>query len=61
MRHPWLYNLIFRLPAIFQGPMLKDGKLDRLPFAFGAWTANRDFPPLARRSFRSLWRDTEKR
>ena len=61
MRHPWLYNLIFRLPAIFQGPMLKDGKIDRLPFAFGAWTANRDFPPLARRSFRSLWRDTEKR
>ncbi len=61
MRHPWLYNLIFRLPAIFQGPMLKDGKIDRLPFAFGAWTSNRDFPPLARRSFRSLWRDTEKR
>lgn len=61
MRHPWLYNLIFRLPAIFQGLMLKDGKIDRLPFSLGAWTANRDFPPLARRSFRSLWRDTEKR
>lgn len=61
MRHPWLYNLIFRLPAMFQGLMLKDGKIDRLPFAFGAWTTNRDFPPLARRSFRSLWRDTEKR
>ncbi|HJQ71007.1 MAG TPA: LutB/LldF family L-lactate oxidation iron-sulfur protein [Blastocatellia bacterium] len=60
MRHPSIYNLIFRLPAIFQGPMLKDGKFDRLPFPLGAWTANRDFPPLAKRPFRSLWRDVEK-
>lgn len=61
MRHPALYNLIFRAAALFQGPMLKDGKFESLPFAFGGWTANRDFPKLARRSFRSLWRDTEKR
>jgi L-lactate dehydrogenase complex protein LldF len=61
MRHPALYNMIFRAAALFQGPMLRDGKFDSLPFAFGGWTVNRDFPPLARRSFRSLWRDTEKR
>ena len=57
MRHRLLYNLIFRLPALFQGPLLKDGKFDRLPFIFGGWTENRDFPPLARRSFRRMWRD----
>ena len=61
MRHPRIYNLLFRLPALFQGPLLKDGKLDRLPFALGRWTAYRDFPPVARRPFRSLWRDMEKR
>jgi L-lactate dehydrogenase complex protein LldF len=61
MRHPTVYNLIFRLPALFQGPLLKDGKLDHLPFALGRWTENRDFPPIAKRSFRSLWRDMEKR
>jgi L-lactate dehydrogenase complex protein LldF len=57
MRHRTIYNMVFRLPALFQGPLLKDGKLDRLPFAFGGWTENRDFPPLARKSFRRMWRD----
>ena len=61
MRHPAVYKLIFRLAAIFQGPLLRDGKFDHLPFALSRWTVNRDFPPLARRSFRSLWRDMEKR
>ncbi|MFP5262080.1 MAG: LutB/LldF family L-lactate oxidation iron-sulfur protein [Blastocatellia bacterium] len=57
MRHKTVYNLVFRLPALFQGPLLKDGKLDRLPFIFSAWTENRDFPPLAAKSFRRMWRD----
>ncbi|HSB10736.1 MAG TPA: LutB/LldF family L-lactate oxidation iron-sulfur protein [Blastocatellia bacterium] len=57
MRHALLYSLMFRLFALFQGPLLEDGKLKRLPFAFGGWTENRDFPALARRSFRSMWRD----
>jgi L-lactate dehydrogenase complex protein LldF len=57
MRHQSLYNLVFRLPARFQGPLLKDGKFDRLPFVFGGWTESRDFPPLAEKSFRELWRD----
>jgi L-lactate dehydrogenase complex protein LldF len=57
MRHPAIYNLAFRVPAFFQGPLLEDGKLKRLPFAMGAWTTNRDFPPLARKSFRSMWNE----
>jgi len=59
MRHRILYNLAFRLPALFQGPLLEDGKFKRLPFAFAGWTTNRDFPPLARRSFRSMWEDSD--
>ena len=57
MRHRIIYNLAFRVPAFLQGPLLEDGKLKRLPFAFGGWTQNRDFPALARRSFRSMWGD----
>jgi L-lactate dehydrogenase complex protein LldF len=60
MRHPRLYTLVFRGAAWFQGPMLKDGKIERLRFPFNGWTETRDFPPLARRSFRSMWRDIEK-
>ena len=57
MRHRIIYNLAFRVPAFLQGPFLEDGKLKRLPFALGGWTQNRDFPALARRSFRSMWDD----
>ncbi len=57
MRHALLYSLLFRLPAFLQGPMLEEGRLKRLPFAFAGWTQNRDFPALARKSFRSMWRD----
>jgi L-lactate dehydrogenase complex protein LldF len=57
MRNPGIYNLVFRLPAFFQGPLLQNGKHKRLPFALSGWTLNRDFPPLAKKSFRSMWRN----
>lgn len=60
MRHTAIYKLTFRLAAKLQGPLMKDGKLDDLPFAFGGWTINRDFPVLAKKDFRSMWRDLEK-
>lgn len=59
MRRRSLYNLAFRAAAFFQGPMLEDGKLKHLPLAFGGWTENRDFPALARKSFREIWHDKE--
>lgn len=57
MRHQSLYNLGFRIAAFLQGPMSEDGKIKRLPFAFAGWTEYRDFPVLARKSFRSMWND----
>jgi len=55
MRHPSLYNASLKLLSWFQGPLLEDDKLKRLPFAFGGWTEHRDFPALAKRSFHSMW------
>jgi len=57
MRHRSIYHFGFRVAAFLQGPMSKDGTIKRLPFAFGGWTEYRDFPVLARKSFRSMWND----
>jgi L-lactate dehydrogenase complex protein LldF len=57
MRHRSIYHFGFRLAAFLQGPMSTDGTIKRLPFAFGGWTEYRDFPVLARKSFRSMWND----
>jgi L-lactate dehydrogenase complex protein LldF len=60
MKHPRLYNWSFRLPAKFQGPLLKNGRFERLPFAASNWTRNRDFPAIAPKPFRALWREMNK-
>lgn len=60
MKHPRLYNWAFRLPAWFQGPLLEDGKFKRLPLGLGNWTRNRDFPAIAPKPFRALWREMNK-
>ncbi|MEK6303202.1 MAG: LutB/LldF family L-lactate oxidation iron-sulfur protein [Acidobacteriota bacterium] len=60
MSHPVLYGILFRTAALLQGPLLDDGKLKRLPPPFDGWTENRDFPPIARKSFRELWSEMEK-
>jgi L-lactate dehydrogenase complex protein LldF len=61
MKRPLLYNSVFRSAAFLQRPLMRDGKLRRLPFALGGWTKNRDFPAVARKSFRSMWREEETR
>lgn len=57
MRHTSIYKLIHKAGTLIQGPMLKDGKFESLPLALSNWTSNRDFPPLAQKSFREIWRD----
>jgi len=37
------------------------GSVKRLPGAFAGWTDSRNFPPFAKQSFRSLWRERTKR
>ena len=57
MGDPKRFLLAIRLARLGQGPLVHDGAIRWLPGALGGWTAVRDAPPLAKRSFRELWRD----
>jgi L-lactate dehydrogenase complex protein LldF len=62
MTRPWLYKLSAKLGRIFQGLVVKDGKIGevkgiaRVAAPLTAWTGARDLRPIERRSFRELWR-----
>jgi L-lactate dehydrogenase complex protein LldF len=57
LKRPWLYRLSLRLARLALRPFAKDGWLKRLPGPGSGWTAMRDFPAPARRSFRERWRE----
>lgn len=50
-----------RLGRIAQWPFERNGWIRHLPGMLGNWTAVRDLQPLPRETFRSWWRDREKR
>jgi L-lactate dehydrogenase complex protein LldF len=56
-RRPWLYRLALRAARLALRPWAKHGWLSRLPGPGGGWTAARDFPAPAARSFRERWKD----
>ena len=61
MKNPALYKISGKAGRLAQKPLAKVG--DRagapktLPGPLGAWTAGRDFPRLAPKSFRELWKE----
>jgi L-lactate dehydrogenase complex protein LldF len=57
LRRPWLYRLTLRLARLVLRPWAKEGWLQRLPGPVAAWTAARDFPAPAVRSFRERWKE----
>jgi L-lactate dehydrogenase complex protein LldF len=54
-RRPALYRLASGLAARGMRMLARDGRISRLPLA-GAWTAERDMPAPAARSFHSQWK-----
>jgi L-lactate dehydrogenase complex protein LldF len=56
---PWLYRLALSAARLCLRPFAKEGWLRKLPGAGSGWTAVRDFPVPAARSFRGLWRDLQ--
>jgi len=59
LRRPWLYRLSLRLSRWFLRPLARDGGLKKLPGPGAGWTAARDFPAPATRTFRERWRELE--
>ena len=51
-----LYVAAQRLGRIAQRPLVRRGKIRRLPGALGGWTTSRDLDPIAEQSFRDWWR-----
>ena len=60
LQHPWVYRLALRSVRLMLRPFARGGWLRHLPGAGRAWTATRDFPAPAARSFRDRWRKLER-
>lgn len=56
LRMPWLYRFALRLARPWLRWRAKDGWRSTMPGPSGGWTASRDFPAPARRSFQELWK-----
>jgi L-lactate dehydrogenase complex protein LldF len=57
LRRPLLYRWALRFARLALRPMASNGWLNRLPGPGAGWTAVRDFPAPAARSFRQMWPD----
>ena len=54
---PFLYRSLLRLGRLLQRPFVKKNKMiSKLAGLAGGWTAERDLPPLAGRTFTELWK-----
>jgi L-lactate dehydrogenase complex protein LldF len=60
LRRPWLYRLALALARTLLRPLAQGGWLHSLPGPGAGWTAVRDFPAPAARSFRERWKELRK-
>jgi L-lactate dehydrogenase complex protein LldF len=57
MKRPALYRISGKAGRVAQRPLLRDGSVRPVPGPMSDWTESRDFPPLAKKSFRDLWKE----
>jgi L-lactate dehydrogenase complex protein LldF len=55
MCSPTRLRLLGGLGRVIQRPLIRRGRIDRLPYPFSGWTASRTAPPLAATPFRAWW------
>jgi L-lactate dehydrogenase complex protein LldF len=60
LRAPRLYRLTTRAARLAQAPFVRHGRIRALPLFLGRWTAARDLPPLAGKSFGERWATLER-
>lgn len=60
VEHKSAYEIATKLSYYLQHPWKsKDGKLNSLPYPFSRWTEQRDFPSVAKKSFRQRWKEAK--
>jgi L-lactate dehydrogenase complex protein LldF len=57
MRRPALYKISGKAGRAAQKPLLRDGSVRPVSGPMSGWTGSRDLPPLAKKSFRELWKE----
>jgi len=50
------YNLLVKAGRLAQAPFVKNGALSKGVGPLTKWTATRDFPPIARKTFAERWK-----
>jgi L-lactate dehydrogenase complex protein LldF len=57
MSSPFILGLIHKIGRCLQIPFVKNGKIARLRIPpFSTWTNTKDLPPIAKQSFRDIWK-----
>lgn len=60
VEHESIYKIANKLSYFLQTPWKQsNGKLNSLPFPFSRWTDQRDFPSVAKKTFRERWKETK--
>ena len=57
MRSRKAYGMALRLGMLAQKLFVRKGRITRLPFYLSRWTEHRDFPPIAAKPFRTIWKE----
>ena len=54
---PFLFEMANRVGNLLQRPLLRRGRIKKLPPPFSGWTKYRNFPALSQKPFRAFWRE----